>query len=70
MKRDLVLARPDVDVDGLIRIGRQNRVVGASFVTDKRQAEFFDPELKKLAAVALQGAARAAADHLCRCQCR
>ncbi|MEO7691051.1 MAG: S9 family peptidase [Sphingomonas sp.] len=50
MKRDLVLARPDVDVDSLVRIGRQNRVVGASFATDRRQTEFFDPELKKLSA--------------------
>jgi len=49
-KRDLVLARPDVDVDSLIRIGRSARVVGASFATDRRQIEFFDPELKKLAA--------------------
>ncbi|GAA0332476.1 S9 family peptidase [Sphingomonas oligophenolica] len=49
-KRDLVLARPDVDIDSLIRIGRNARVVGASFATDRRQIEFFDPELKKLAA--------------------
>lgn len=48
MKRDLVFARPDVDVAGLVRIGRQHRVVGVSFVTDRRQTEFFDPELKKL----------------------
>jgi dipeptidyl aminopeptidase/acylaminoacyl peptidase len=48
--KTLVLDRPDVDVDDLIRIGRQGRVVGASFVTDKRQSAFFDPELKKLAA--------------------
>lgn len=48
LKRDLVLARPDVDVDGLIRVGRQNRVVGATFVTDRRESEFFDPELRKL----------------------
>lgn len=48
-KRDLVFARPDVDVDGLIRIGRQHRVVGVSFATDKREAAFFDPELKALA---------------------
>jgi dipeptidyl aminopeptidase/acylaminoacyl peptidase len=50
LTRNLVLARPDVDIDDLIRIGRQNRVVGATFVTEKRQAEFFDPELKKLSA--------------------
>ncbi|MBY0582793.1 MAG: S9 family peptidase [Sphingomonas sp.] len=47
-KRDLVFARPDVDIDGLIRIGRKNRVVGVSFATDRRQTAFFDPELKKL----------------------
>jgi dipeptidyl aminopeptidase/acylaminoacyl peptidase len=50
LKRDLVLARPDVDVDGLVRIGRQNRVVGASYATDRREVEFFDPALQKLAA--------------------
>ena len=49
-KRDLVLARPDVDIDSLIRIGRSTRVIGASFATERRQIEFFDPELKKLAA--------------------
>jgi dipeptidyl aminopeptidase/acylaminoacyl peptidase len=48
-KREQVLARSDVDVDGLVSIGRQSRVVGASFVTDKRQIEFFDPALAKLA---------------------
>ncbi|WP_232283424.1 alpha/beta hydrolase family protein [Sphingomonas sp. PAMC 26617] len=48
LKRDLVFARPDVDVAGLVVIGRQHRVVGATYVTDRRQVEFFDPELKKL----------------------
>jgi len=49
LKRELVVARPDVDVDSLLRIGRQKRVVGVSYVTERREAEFFDPELKKLA---------------------
>jgi dipeptidyl aminopeptidase/acylaminoacyl peptidase len=49
LKRELVLANPDVDVDSLVRIGRQNRVVGASFATDKRQTVLFDPPLKALA---------------------
>ncbi|GGE85070.1 alpha/beta hydrolase family protein [Sphingomonas prati] len=48
LKRELVLARPDVDVDSLIRVGRQQRVVGVSWVTERRETEFFDPELKKL----------------------
>ena len=48
-KQEPVLARNDVDVDGLVEVGRQKRVVGASFVTDRRQVEFFDPTLKALA---------------------
>jgi dipeptidyl aminopeptidase/acylaminoacyl peptidase len=50
LKREVLVARDDVDVDGLVRIGRQNRVVGASFVTDRRQTVFFDPALRTLAA--------------------
>jgi dipeptidyl aminopeptidase/acylaminoacyl peptidase len=47
-KREPVLARDDVDVDALIRLGRSRRVVGASFVTDRRETAYFDPELKRL----------------------
>ena len=46
--KQVVLARNGVDVDGLIRIGRERRVVGASFATERRESEFFDPELKRL----------------------
>ncbi len=46
----LVLGRNDVDVDGLIRIGRTQRVVGATYATEKRYVEYFDPELRKLSA--------------------
>lgn len=49
-KPELVLGRNDVDVDGLVRIGREQRVVGVSYATDKRFVEFFDPELKALSA--------------------
>jgi hypothetical protein len=45
----VLAARNDVDVDQLIRIGRRNRVVGASFATEKRQVEYFDPQLASLA---------------------
>jgi dipeptidyl aminopeptidase/acylaminoacyl peptidase len=44
-----LFARPDVDVDGLIRIGRRQRVIGASYQTDTRQAAYFDPEMRALA---------------------
>ena len=48
--KQLVLSRSDVDIDGLVRIGRDGRVVGASYATERRTIEFFDPELKKLGA--------------------
>ena len=49
-KKELVLARNDVDIDRLVRIGRDRRVVGASYATERREVEYFDPELKKLSA--------------------
>lgn len=57
-ERERIMARSDVDVDALIRIGRKNRVVGASYATEKRLVEYFDPDLDKLArgmAAALPG---------------
>ena len=50
LKRELVLARAGADIDDLVKIGRQQRVVGASYATERRQIEFFDPALKKLSA--------------------
>ena len=47
--REEVVSRSDVDVDDLIRLGRQRRVVGASYATEVRRAVYFDPELKALA---------------------
>jgi len=46
---ELVAARDDVDVDRLIRIGRKQRIVGVSYATEKREVEYFDPELASLA---------------------
>lgn len=50
MKREVILARPDVDVDELIRIGRQRRVVGVGYATHHREAVFFDPAIRNLTA--------------------
>ncbi|MGX7895371.1 alpha/beta hydrolase family protein [Tsuneonella sp. HG222] len=44
----LVLGRANSDVDSLMTIGRDQRVVGASYATEKRYVEYFDPALKKL----------------------
>lgn len=49
LKRELVFARPDVDVDSLVRLGRSGRVVGVSWATDKRHIRYFDPKLTALA---------------------
>ena len=47
-KEELIYARPDVDVDSLVQIGRQHRVVGLSYTVEERQTHFFDPELALL----------------------
>ena len=47
-REQLVYANPDVDVDDLIRIGRRNRVVGVSYVTEYRHAVYFAPEVRTL----------------------
>ncbi|WP_242008294.1 alpha/beta hydrolase family protein [Sphingomonas ginsenosidivorax] len=49
MTKKLVFERPDADVDQLVQVGRQSRVVGASWVTDKRETAMFDPPLKSFA---------------------
>lgn len=50
MREELVYAHPHVDVDDVVRIGRSRRPVGVSVVTDKREAVYFDAELKQLSA--------------------
>ncbi|HWZ61422.1 MAG TPA: S9 family peptidase [Steroidobacteraceae bacterium] len=44
----LVYANPQVDVAGLLTLGRQHRVVGVSYYTESRHAEYFAPEVKSL----------------------
>jgi dipeptidyl aminopeptidase/acylaminoacyl peptidase len=47
-RRELLVSNDQVDIDDLIRVGRSRRVVGASFVTERRQAVMFDPALSAL----------------------
>lgn len=49
-RETLLYGRDDVDVDGLVRIGPAQRVVGASYVTDTRHYEYFDPVVKEVMA--------------------
>lgn len=48
LKEQLIYSRPDVDVGGLIRIGRRARVVGVTYTDDFSHSVFFDPEIEKL----------------------
>jgi acetyl esterase/lipase len=47
---ELIYARPDVDVDQLIRIGRSQHVVGASYALETREAEYLLPDIRTLMA--------------------
>lgn len=49
-QRTLLLSRPDVDIGGLVRIGRNQRVVGATYAAERRTIDYFDPQLKGLSA--------------------
>ncbi len=46
----LIYSRQDVDLGGLIRIGRRNRVVGVSYATDRPHSEFFEDDFKQMVA--------------------
>ena len=48
-RRELVASNPHVDIDGLLRIGRAGRVIGATWVTEHRHSTIFDPEMRTLA---------------------
>ena len=50
MASELVSSNPRVDVDSVVGIGRRGRVIGATYVTDRRQTDYFDPDYAKLAA--------------------
>ena len=43
-----LLGRSDVDIDTVVTIGRQRQVVGASYATERRAIEYFDPKLAAL----------------------
>ncbi|MBV8146787.1 MAG: S9 family peptidase [Gammaproteobacteria bacterium] len=49
-QESLVYARDDVDLSGLLRVGRHRRVVGVTYATDYRHARFIDKSIEQLAA--------------------
>ncbi len=48
MARELVVSNKQVDVDGVVTIGRGGRVIGATYATEKRYIQYFDPNYKKI----------------------
>ncbi|MFL6751681.1 MAG: alpha/beta hydrolase family protein [Sphingomicrobium sp.] len=44
----LVAANPNVDIDGVVRIGRGLRVIGYTYATEGRHVVYFDPEFDRL----------------------
>jgi dipeptidyl aminopeptidase/acylaminoacyl peptidase len=44
----LIAKNPSVDIDGITRIGRGQRVIGYTFADDRRRTVYFDPEFQKL----------------------
>ena len=48
--RTLVYANPKVDVDGVLRIGKYRRPVGATFDLERSEISYFDPGLGALSA--------------------
>ena len=45
---ELIFEQPEVDVDGLIHIGRRQHVVGAAYEMDTPLASYFEPSVKSL----------------------
>ncbi|MGB6310450.1 MAG: S9 family peptidase [Steroidobacteraceae bacterium] len=46
MREELIYERPDVDVGGLIQIGRRHRTVGVGYATDRAYAFYFDTTIE------------------------
>ena len=46
----LVASNNAVDIDGVVRIGRGQRVIGYTYATEGREIVYFDPEFDKLGA--------------------
>jgi dipeptidyl aminopeptidase/acylaminoacyl peptidase len=44
----LVASDKSVDIDGVVRFGHGQRVIGYTFATEERHAVYFDPEFRKL----------------------
>ncbi|WHO40857.1 alpha/beta fold hydrolase [Sphingobium sp. AP49] len=49
LEKTLIYANPRVDVSGVVQVGRDRRIVGASYIDEYGEAIYFDPEVDKMA---------------------
>lgn len=47
--QSLIASNPDVDIDGVVRVGDGLKVIGYTYSEETRHVSFFDPEYKTLA---------------------
>jgi dipeptidyl aminopeptidase/acylaminoacyl peptidase len=47
LHEELVFKRPDVDVSGIVNLGRRQRPVGVTYITDQSHVHYFDADLEK-----------------------
>ena len=46
----LIASNNQVDIDSVVRLGNGQKVIGYTYVDDRRRTVYFDPEIKSLAA--------------------
>ena len=49
MAETLVAENPRVDIAGVVRIGEGQKVIGYTYVDEKRETVYFDPDIKQMA---------------------
>ena len=49
--RTLIASNNQVDIESVVRLGNGQKVIGYTYVDDRRRTVYFDPEIKSLAAV-------------------
>jgi dipeptidyl aminopeptidase/acylaminoacyl peptidase len=55
LHEETIFARPDVDLEDLIHIGRRQRVVGVAYVTDAERSVYFDADIQQVVAAISKG---------------
>src|SRR4051794_6222740 len=51
LARTLIASNKQVDIDSVVRLGNGQKVIGYTYVDDRRRTVYFDPEIKNLAAL-------------------